>query len=196
MNKSASIGELTKALIIFHSKVDNLTKDATNPFFKSSYCTLDNIINTIEAPLNAAGLTFAQFPSGEHGLTTILMHESGEWMESEYFMTPVKNDPQGSGSVITYQRRYALASILGLSVDTDDDANTATHGGATPEKAAEDNKPWLNKTNKDKSLTETWEKVTAALETGKATIEQVTGKYKVSKENMAELKKLLNHQTA
>ena len=38
-------------------------------------------------------------------------------------MTPTKNDPQGAGSVITYQRRYALGAILGLNIDEDNDGN-------------------------------------------------------------------------
>ncbi len=175
MNKSESITEIAKALIVFHSKVDNIVKNAINPFFRSTYCTLDNIINTIEAPLNASGLTFAQFPSGTNGLTTILMHESGEWIESEYFMQPVKNDPQGSGSVITYQRRYALAAILGLSVDIDDDANAATHGGKTPEQAAENNKPWLNKGSKE------YEGAIKKLQSSTTTIEKIESVFKLSK---------------
>lgn len=182
MNKSQSISELVKALILFHSKVENLKKDAVNPFFKSSYCTLDNIINTIEAPLNAAGLTFAQFPTGSNGLTTILMHESGEWIESEYFMKPVKDDPQGSGSVITYQRRYALAAILGLSVDSDDDANTATHGGKTPQEAAENNKPWLNKDSPE------YFGAIKKLREGKTTMQKIREAMKVSRD----VEKLIN----
>lgn len=181
MNKSQSISEITKALIMFHSKVENLKKDAINPFFKSAYCTLDNIINTIEAPLNASGLTFAQFPSGNNGLTTILLHESGEWMESEYFMQPVKNDPQGTGSVITYARRYALAAILGLSVDVDDDANAATHGGKTPEQAEENNKPWLNKGTKE------YAGAIKKLQTATTTIEKIEKVFKLSKTIRQEL---------
>jgi len=176
MIKSESITNIAKGLMLFHVKVDKLKKDAKNPFFKSEYCTLDNIINTIELPLNESGLSFAQFPSGEHGLTTILMHESGEWIESEYFMKPVKDDPQGAGSVITYQRRYALASILGLSVDVDDDGNTATHGGSTPEKAEDINKPWLNKDSKE------FHGAVEKLRAGTTTIQKIRTVMKISKE--------------
>jgi hypothetical protein len=200
MEKSPSITNLSKALVTFHVKVDKVKKDATNPFFKSKYASLSNILEAINEPLIESGLCFSQFPQDENGLTTILMHsESGEFLQATYIMKPVKDDPQGRGSVITYQRRYALAAVLGLNIDEDDDANKGTHGASTPENlpnTADDNKPWLNKTNKDKSITETWQKVTTALESGKATIEQVTGKYKVSKENMAELKQILNHQPA
>lgn len=200
MEKSTSITNLSKALVTFHVKVSKVSKDAMNPFFKSKYASLSNILEAINEPLIESGLCFSQFPTDENGLTTILMHsESGEFLQSTYVMKPVKDDPQGRGSVITYQRRYALAAVLGLNIDEDDDANTATHGGATPDKAvkaADDNKPWLNKTNKDKSITDTWNKAVDALANGIVTIEQITGKYKVSKENMAELKQILNHQPA
>ena len=176
MQKSESITELIKGLIKFHGCVDNITKNAQNPFFKSSYTTLDNIINTIEAPMNAAGLTFSQFPTGEHGLTTILMHESGEWMQSEYFMMPIKNDPQGNGSAITYQRRYALAAIFGLSVDTDDDANHATHGGSTPQVAQDNNLDWLNIDSKEFSG------AVVKIAAGKSSISALRKFFKISKE--------------
>lgn len=144
LEKSQSITGLSKALITFHLKVEKIKKDAKNPFFKSTYASLSNILEAINSPLIEAGLTFVQFPSGENGLTTILIHgETGEFIQSTYEMKPVKDDPQGRGSVITYQRRYALAAVLGLNIDEDDDANTATHGGKTPEQA-EDNRPWLS----------------------------------------------------
>lgn len=134
MNKSNSIGALAKALAAFHLKVGKIKKDATNPFFKSKYASLSNILDAITIPLAESGLTFTQFPAEENGLITILMHESGEFIESTYSMRPVKDDPQGRGSAITYQRRYALAAILGLNIDEDDDGNAATQPPATPQK--------------------------------------------------------------
>ena len=128
MNKSESLKNIAKALLVFQSKVEAIKKTETNPFFKSKYADLSNIIESIREPLQEAGLAYSQFPTGENGLTTILMHaESGEYLESTYQMTPVKNDPQGQGSVITYQRRYALSAILGLSTENDDDGNEASH---------------------------------------------------------------------
>jgi hypothetical protein len=132
MNKSESIKNLAKALVTFHTKVGKVGKDSTNPFFKSKYASLSNILEAINEPLIESGLTFCQLPSNENGLTTILMHsESGEFIESDYTMRPVKDDPQGKGSAITYQRRYALAAILGLNIDEDDDGNAASQNGKT-----------------------------------------------------------------
>ena len=187
MEKSLTIGEIGKALIVFHNKVSKVKKDATNPFFKSKYASLSNILEAVEEPLRNAGLSFAQFPSGDYGLTTILMHESGEYIQDTYQIKPVKDDPQGRGSSITYQRRYALAAVLGLNIDEDDDANTATHGGSTPEKAAEDNKPWLNKDSKD------YEAIKARLKAGTASMKQIREHYKVSKTMEAELTQLNGH---
>ena len=136
MEKSESIKNLASALILFQIKVGKIKKDATNPFFKSKYASLSNIQDAITTPLEESGISIAQFPDGTHGLTTIIMHgDSGEWMQSTYTMKPVKDDPQGIGSCITYQKRYAIAGALGLNIDDDDDGNAATHGGSTPEKA-------------------------------------------------------------
>jgi ERF superfamily len=126
MNTSENTIEITKALIAFHQEIGKIKKDAKNPFFKSDYATLSSILDAIKDPLTSNGLTFVQFPDGENGLTTRLMHESGEWMEANYKMIPAKNDPQGLGSAITYQRRYSLGAVLGLNIDNDDDGNAAS----------------------------------------------------------------------
>lgn len=131
---------LAKSLGEFHWLMKELKKDATNPFFKSNYVTLDNILNSIKVPLKTVGLTFIQMPStiGEHApaLKTMLIHiESGESISDVTPIVMSKQDPQAQGSAITYMRRYALVSMLGLSTDTDDDANSALRSsqGSTEE---------------------------------------------------------------
>jgi hypothetical protein len=52
------------------------------------------------------------------------MHVSGQWIESEFVLPIVKQDPQAAGSAITYARRYALQSIAGIPT-ADDDAESA-----------------------------------------------------------------------
>lgn len=130
MEKSTEIKQLATALCSFQESIETVRKTNTNPFFKSKYASLSDILEVIRQPLADNGLSFVQFPSGEYGLTTLLMHVSGEWISDSYKMTPTKNDPQGAGSVITYQRRYALGAILGLNIDEDDDGNS----GSKPEK--------------------------------------------------------------
>lgn len=176
MQQSNNISELAKALVLFHVKVDTIKKDAKNPFFKSTYASLPNILEGINDPLIESGLSVAQFPSGENGLTSILLHESGEWISAEYQMRPVKDDPQGRGSCITYQRRYALASILGLNIDEDDDGNTATFGGKNPQEAEDNTKQWLNKG------TDLFNKAKAKLDSGETTMAKIKAAFKVSKE--------------
>ena len=137
MTKSENITEIAKALIGFKKEVSKLKKTATNPFFKSAYSPISEILEVIHEPLINNGLSFMQFPKGENELETIVMHTSGEWISEAYYMKPVKADPQAFGSVITYQRRYALCAIFGLG-DEDDDANKVSE----PTKKVDD-KPWL-----------------------------------------------------
>jgi hypothetical protein len=191
MLKSATIGEIAKALSTFHIKVDKIKKDSTNPFFKSKYASLSNILDVIDIPLTESGLSFAQFPTDENGLTTILMHESGEYLESNYKMNPVKNDPQGVGSCITYQRRYALSAILGLNIDDDDDGNHATHGTNDPDKKTFDksnDKPWLNDGTKE------YHGAIEKLRAGTTTIEKIKSVLKVSKVVEEKLKIAISNQ--
>lgn len=151
MEKSPSIKNISAAMLKFHGLVGKITKDANNPFFstaskKVKYASLSNIQEAIRQPLQDAGLTYVQFPDGDNGLTTILMHaESGEYIQATYVMHPAPAydkekdgtgqivwrsepyvSPQGLGSAITYARRYALGAILGLNIDDDDDGNAAS----------------------------------------------------------------------
>ena len=140
MTQSASIIEIAKALCSFQSGIGAIKKDATNPFFKSKYASLENIWSEIRAPLGACGLSVAQFPNGENELVSILMHISGEWMSASMKLTPKDATPQAQGSAITYARRYALSAILGLVTEEDDDGNTAstpTKQTVTPQRMAQ-----------------------------------------------------------
>jgi len=72
--------------------------------------------------------------NGRIGVTTRVLHISGEWMEStSFFETEGKSQTtaQKSGSSITYQKRYGLAAFLGIDSETDND------GGLTPSEQAE-----------------------------------------------------------
>lgn len=142
MNRSESIVELTKALVKFNNEINKITKDAENPYFKSNYATLDQIVEQIRPLLTKNGLAVMQFPSGDGqmvSVTTLLLHESGEFIESQPInMKPVKNDPQAVGSCITYARRYSLQSFLSLNTGEDDDGNKATHTDPPQEKLASD----------------------------------------------------------
>ncbi len=129
MNKSESITNLVGALVVFQGKMTAVKKDATNPFYKSRYATLDTIWETIRKPLSENGLSVAQTMDIENGkdvLNTTLYHTSGEWISGMQSVNPVKDDPQSLGSAISYARRYSLSALLGVVADEDDDANIAT----------------------------------------------------------------------
>lgn len=137
MNKSESISELAKALAKFNGEISKISKDAANPFFKNHYATLDAIIDEARPILTKNGLSILQLPSGDGEnaiIKTLLIHESGEYIESESLvMKPVKNDPQAIGSCFTYMRRYSLSSFLCLNTGEDDDGNKATHEKGKPQ---------------------------------------------------------------
>lgn len=130
MKTSDSIAKIAPALLKSQQQVADATKNATNPHFKSKYAPLEEVIGVCKAALNANGISFMQ--GGEAGdgdalhLTTRLVHESGEWIESTLTMKPSKNDPQGIGSAITYARRYSLAAMCGVASEEDDDGNAAS----------------------------------------------------------------------
>lgn len=130
MQTSESIKELATALCKFQGEVEKIKKTDENPFFKSKYASLSSILDVIQKPLSQADLAIVQFPVAECGLETILMHVSGEWMRESFYMKPVKNDPQGIGSLLTYARRYAIGSVLMLNLEEDDDGNHSS--GKTP----------------------------------------------------------------
>jgi len=135
MKSSELINELASALCNAQGQMGGAVKDSSNPFFKSSYADLTSVIKAIKQPFADNGLSYTQFPvSNEHGVgvSTRLMHISGQWLEMEYTLPTVKKDPQASGSAITYARRYALQSIAGIPT-ADDDAESAMLRGEKSE---------------------------------------------------------------
>jgi hypothetical protein len=131
MNQSESIANLAKALSIVQGKLTYAKKDSKNPFFKSNYADLESVWDACRDLLSSNGLAVSQFPGlysdldKSMSLVTILTHESGEFISQEMSVPVSKVDPQGSGSALTYMRRYALAAVVGV-VQADDDGNAAS----------------------------------------------------------------------
>lgn len=124
MNKSESIGELAKALQTSQMAMNGAYKDSKNPFFKSSYADLKQVMQVFQTYYAPNGLAVSQLV-GVDCIETILMHESGQWISSSCALPIAKqNDPQAMGSSISYMRRYSLSSILGV-YQTDDDGESA-----------------------------------------------------------------------
>lgn len=197
--QSESIKHLAAALKLFQVKMGTIGFDSNNPFFKSKYASLTHILEEIKDPLIECDLVVTQFPTGNNGLITTLIHtETGEFMRSTYYMKPEKETPQNQGSVITYQRRYCLTAALGLCFDVDDDGNAGSGLKAAPvaapapkkENAApvaapapdqDHPKKWLNEG------TEIYKKAVEKLAAGQTTIKKIRDAFKVSKKTEAAL---------
>lgn len=84
MKASESVKNIAKSLAQFQAEVKNPVNTANNPFFKSKYAPLDEVLNTVRPILSKHGLSVLQFPSGDGQnivVTTVVMHESGEWID-------------------------------------------------------------------------------------------------------------------
>jgi len=133
MNKSESIGTLAAALSKAQGKYKPVVRNCTNPFFKSHYADLAAIFDATREALMTNELSVIQTneisDNGKLVVVTTLMHSSGEWISGTLSMKPVKEDPQGQGSCLTYIRRYAMQQILGVASEDEDDGNIASQGG-------------------------------------------------------------------
>ncbi len=134
MPQSSSVAELAKALSQAQSEMKPAKKDSENPFFKSHYADLASVWDAIREPFTKHGLSVVQLPSSGHygvGVTTLLLHVSGEWVSGDLVMKPIKDEPQSIGSCLTYARRYALSAIAGVATE-DDDGYAATQPKPQP----------------------------------------------------------------
>ena len=134
VRRSGSITKLAVALAKAQGEMKNPPKDSINPHFKSKYADLATVRDTVMPTLNKNGLSVLQLPcecDGVPALTTLLMHDSGEWVETTIQLRG-KMDPQGVGSALTYMRRYTLQSIAGVAADEDDDGNAASRPHQQP----------------------------------------------------------------
>jgi len=132
MKKSESIQNLAAALAAFQGDCPKVDLDRevsvrmkTGGQYKFKYATFAGIISTVRPVMKKHKLAFSQLIGDGGKVTTILMHESGEYISSEFQISPKSGSPQEIGSAISYAKRYALAAILGIAADDDDDANIA-----------------------------------------------------------------------
>ena len=134
---SESIGELAAALSKAQASMQAAEKNSTNPHFKSKYADLGAIWSACRKVLTDHGLSVVQMPTdsseGRVALTTTLLHTSGEYIGSTCSTRLQQDSAQGVGSALTYLRRYALAAIVGIVADEDDDGNTASQPQQRPQ---------------------------------------------------------------
>lgn len=115
--------------IKYNKKVDITTKTGRKINFE--YTTLDKIYAHIKNDDNFALLEpIGTNESGQPAVQIILIHKSGEAITSDYYALnlPLNGSKQDEGSAITYTKRYALGSFLGISTDIDNDANSNNGG--------------------------------------------------------------------
>lgn len=118
-----------KLLEIQKAGIEGVVFDSSNPHFKNRYISLGSLLDKVLPVLNDKGIVVTQIPTATGptpSLSTVFVDtESGERLEGTVPLVLQKDDPQGVGSAITYMRRYALLSMLGLVADEDDDGEAA-----------------------------------------------------------------------
>lgn len=130
MNQSEQLDQLFTALAKAQSEMQPAGLNAANPFFKSHYADLAEIVRVSRPALTKNGLCITQLLRDETGvlfLESVLGHSSGQYMRSSVRINPTKQDAQAIASYITYMRRYSYAALIGVvTTDEDDDGNLAS----------------------------------------------------------------------
>lgn len=130
MRTSETTKEIFSALVKAQSEIKNLYPSSKG--YGYDYVPLEKIIDMLKAILPKYGLSYTQMPESQSdnglvGLSTMIVHESGEWIEStaSFPLTDMKgvNKSQAAGAAITYFRRYGLCAAFGITGDKDVDAN-------------------------------------------------------------------------
>ena len=154
MRSSETLTKISPALVKAINAIEGVKKGADNPFFKSKYANLESVIAAAHEALESNGLAVMQGPGPMDGncitLTTRLIHESGEWVETDFSLPAGKMDPQAAGSAITYARRYSLMAMLNMpAVDDDGEASMPrSQPPAKPGKQEDTHGPdWPNLSN-------------------------------------------------
>ena len=111
------------------AEIGAISKDSTNPFFKSKYFDINGLLSHVEPILLKNGLICLQPIIESHVVTQIIDIDTEQMINSAIALTDEK-DPQKLGSQISYFRRYTLSSLLAIQAE-DDDANSAKPKPAT-----------------------------------------------------------------
>ena len=145
MITSDTIGELAGALAKAQGVMRSAKRDGLNTHFGNRYASLNKLIEAAAPALSSNGICVVQASEavGDEGsppvgvVTTKLLHQSGEWIESTLaFPLAASLSYQELGKALTYLRRYSLASMIGIASEEDDDGETDRVSRSTPEPAA------------------------------------------------------------
>jgi ERF superfamily len=187
----SEIKQIATALLKAQSEMSNPKKGSTNPFFKSKYADLNSIREAVIPVLNANGISVLQptfTAENKNFVKTILLHESGEFLESyTEILFAKQNDAQAQGSGISYARRYALQSFVCIGAD-DDDAQKANAQPTAPAAAKKE----LKHLDKEHNFTAEWSNLQKAiLEKRIDSIETVKKHYTLTPEIEVKVNELL-----
>jgi len=163
-------------LFKLQQEIGAVSKDASNPFYKSKYFDINSLIKQLNPLLAKHKLLLIQPIMDNMVLSRIICIDNGGSVDSSLTL-PEINDPQKLGSAITYYRRYTLASLLGLQAE-DDDGNLASSKSVIT-----DDKRWLNQNTPEFSKAIEYLK-------GGGDLDNIKSKYKVSKKIQDELAKV------
>ena len=167
---------INQKLFNLQQEIGAISKDASNPFYKSKYFDINSLIKQLNPLLKKHRLLLLQ-PIEEDAVYSKLICVDGTGAAVSALKLPEINDPQKLGSCITYYRRYTLSSLLGLQAE-DDDANAASGKGTS-----ELDKKWLNVDTIE------YTKAIEYLKDG-GDIEAIKSKYKISKKIQDELSRV------
>lgn len=121
--RSDEINELVTALAQAQADMGVAGKSASGYNFK--YADIEEVIKSSRPALTANDLVIMQMVQStnykEDYLYTLLSHKSGQWVQCRTKIKADKEGNQGFGAAITYVRRYAYVSIIGLSVANEND---------------------------------------------------------------------------
>lgn len=126
MTFSEQTDQIIPALETCYNECEAVVKNRQNDFLKSKYADLQEVMDTVKPHLKKNRLLPVQSPTGEFGMHTRIVHvPSGQYVEDTFHIKLSNVNPQLAGAVITYQRRYAIVSMLGLVVEDDDGNSTS-----------------------------------------------------------------------
>jgi hypothetical protein len=115
--------QIATALVKAQKAFGPALKTATNPHFRSRYADLSACVEAVIDALNDNGIAMIQkCYDCNTGIMveTVFIHESGEMLECGILQVPAsKQDPQGYGSALTYDRRYSLMAACGIAPEDD-----------------------------------------------------------------------------
>ncbi|GAA2774724.1 ERF family protein [Streptomyces virens] len=137
---SESNQEIAKALVAAWGNIqtpkhntDVTVKTKSGGSYSFTYTDLDGIFTAVRDLFKENGLSIIQDAytltdgSGPSvvSVTTMFIHQSGEWVKSEPLRVPASPNMQDLGGQITYMKRYSLSAMLGIATEKDDDGNVA-----------------------------------------------------------------------